>query len=363
MAKKCWLAVIFALCAFTMVGCNRNHADGGNGARKKVLHVYIWCDYISPEVIHKFEKQYNCRVQQDIFDSNETMLAKLQAGGTGYDVLCPSHYLINKMVATNLVVKLDKSKLPNLSHLDETVTEKLDSFILDYAVPYFVSYTGIGYNKQEVKNFEPSWDIFSRTDLKNRMTLLDDHSEIIGAAAKHLGYTAAELDDPVNGDAKMDEVVKLALKWRKNIIKFDNEQYKNGLATGEFLVVMGYFSDLSQIVEENEELALAMPPEGCMMSCDMLVISPDAKEPELAYAFINFLHDPENAAQNITDVCAYCPNRDAIPLLDDEVLANDAIFLDESILSRSEFMPELSPEQEERHLDYWQKIRAGDASK
>ena len=353
MIKKSWLAVILALCAFTMVGCNR----------KKVLHVYIWADYISPVIVHRFEEEFNCRVQQDIFDSNEMMFAKLQAGGAGYDILCPSHYFIHKMVGSNMLLKLDKSKLPNLVHLDPHVTSKMDETVLDYSVPYFMSYTGLGYNKELVKDFEPSWNIFKRADLKDRMTLLDDFSEIIGAAAKQLGYTSEELDDPDDGDAKMDEVVKLALEWRKNIIKFDNEQYKNGLATGEFLVVMGYFSDLSQIVAENEDLALAMPREGCMMSCDMLAISAKSKEPELAYEFINFVHDPENAAVNIADVYAYCPNRDAIPKLEDDVRNDDSIFVDEEIINRSEFMPELSAEQEERHLDYWQKIKAGDASK
>ena len=353
MTKHRWLAVILALCAFTMVGCNR----------KKVLHVYIWADYISEELVQKFEKQYNCRVQQDIFDSNEMMFAKLQAGGTGYDILVPSHYFIHKMVGEKMLVKLDKSKLPNLVHLDDQVASKLDDTVLEYSVPYFMSYTGLGYNKKLVSDFAPSWNIFEREDLKNRMTLLDDYSEIIGAAAKQLGFTAEELDDPVGGDAKMDAVVDLALKWRKNIIKFDNEQYKNGLATGEYLVVMGYFSDLSQIVAENEDLALAMPREGCMMSCDMLAISANAKEPELAYEFINFVHDPANAAQNITDVYSYCPNKDAIAFLDEEVREDDSIFIDEAIIAQSEFMPELSPEQEERHLDYWQKIKAGDASK
>ena len=366
MMKKCWLAVIFALCAFIMVGCSRKEDDSNAPAtakKKKVLHVYIWADYISADVVHKFEKQYNCRVQQDIFDSNEMMFAKLQAGAAGYDVLCPSHYFIKKMIGSNMVLKLDKEKLPNLAHLDPQVTSKLDETVLDYSVPYFMSYTGLAYNKLLVENFEPTWNIFLRDDLKNRMTLLDDYSEVIGAAAKQLGYSAADLDDPEKGNERMDEVVKLALQWRKNIIKFDNEQYKNGLATGEFLVVMGYFSDLSQIVAENEDLGLAIPNEGCMMSCDMLAISSKAKEPELAYAFINFLHEPENAAQNITDVFAYCPNVDAVSLLDEEVREDDSIFVGEEVLANSEFQPELSAEQEERHLDYWQKIKAGDASK
>ena len=324
-------------------------------SRKNTLHVYIWCDYISEEVVEKFEKQYNCKVQQDIFDSNEMMFAKLQQGGSGYDIVCPSHYYIHKMAATKMIVPLDWSKLPNAKkNLDPEVLKKFNPEVLAHSVPYFMSYTGLGYNKTQVKDFEPSWSIFLREDMKNRMTLLDDYIEVIGAAARSCGFTIQEV---LEDSEKLQKAVDEARRWRENIIKFDNEQYKNGLATGEFIVVMGYFSDLSQIIAENEGLALAMPKEGSMMSCDMLAIPSTAKNVDLAYAFIDFVHQPENAAQNITDVYAYCPNIGALEFLDDEVKNDTSIFVEGEGVDKCILTPELSPEEEAKILEAWSKIK------
>lgn len=325
-------------------------------SKKPKLHVYIWADYISEEVIHRFEEKYNCKVQQDIFDSNEMMFAKMQAGGTGYDIVCPSHYYVKKMAQCDMIQWLDWEKMPNTQNLDPELLKKFDAEVLGYAVPYFMSYTGLGYNKKMVKDFRPTWDIFLRADLKNRMTLLDDYSEVLGAAARKLGCSFEEImDDP----AKMDEAVKTALAWRENIIKFDNEQYKNGLATGEFQVVMGYYSDLSQIVAENEDLALALPEEGCMMSCDMLCIPTTAKNPELAMKFIDFVHDPENAAQNITDVYAYCPNLGALEYLDEDVKNDPSIFVEGPGVDNAMFIPEFTEEQSVILLKAWDRVRKG----
>ncbi len=340
-----------ALCALTLVSCSP----------KKTLHVYTWCDYISPELIVAFEKQYDCKVQIDAFDSNEMMYAKLQAGGSGYDVIIPTHYFINKMASSGMIVKLDKSKLPNLAHVDPVIMQKLGAKVTDYAVPYLMGYTGIGYNRKKVQNFEPSWNIFQRADLKDRMTLLDDYNEVIGAGMLTVGKRIADINDPVKGAAVKEEVLKQVLSWRKNIIKFENEQYKNGLSAGEFLVVMGYSSDLGQIVADDpENLAFCLPKEGCLLSCDTLVISSKAPEPDLAYAFVNFLHEPANAAKNIQDIIAYCPNPAAKALLPESVTKNSCIFVDQKIIERCEFIPELSTADEELHLALWNKIKAGE---
>ncbi len=347
--RKSFLALL-ALLALVLAGCSR----------KQVLHVYTWADYFSPEVIARFEKENDCIVKQDIFDSNEMMFAKLQAGGTGYDIIVPTHYFIGKMASEGMIVKLDKSRLPNLKHLDPEIVALMNPMVLEYSVPYFMSYTGLGYNKERLPDFDPSWSVFMREDLAGRMTLLDDYTEVLGALGRYLGYTAAEMDDPVDGDARMEEVVKLGLEWRKNVIKFENEQYKNGLSAGEFLVVMGYFSDLAQVVDEDPDtLAFVMPKEGCHMSCDTLVIPTSAPNPDLAYKLINFLHEPENAAQNIKDIHTYCPNVDGVKLLPQELIDSGNFIIPKEVLAKSEFMPELSPEQEARHLKYWNRIKAG----
>ncbi len=342
--------LVLVLASVALTGCGR----------KQVLHIYTWADYFSPELVERFEKENDCVIKMDIFDSNEMMFAKLQAGGTGYDIIVPTHYFIGKMVNEGMIRKLDKSLLPNLKYLDPEVVAMMNPQLLDYCVPYFMSYTGLGYNKKRLPDFQPSWSIFENPQLAGRMTLLDDYTEVMGALGRYLGYTAAELDDPVEGDARMEEVVKLGLQWRKNVIKFENEQYKNGLSAGEFLVVMGYFSDLAQAVDEQPDtLGFVMPKEGCHMSCDTLVVPNSAPNPELAYKLINFLHDPENAAQNILDIHTYCPNYRAVELMDPEVVASGNFIIPKEVLANSEFMPELSPEQEARHLKYWNRIKGG----
>jgi len=326
--------------------------------RRRTLHVYTWCDYISPELVHEFERRHRCTIRQDIFDSNEMMFAKLQSGGDGYDIVCPSHYYVGKMAASGMLAPLDKMLLPNLVHLDEGVLAKFAPGVLDYAVPYFMSYTGIGYNRRILGELEPTWDVFLREDLRGRMTLLDDYSEVLGAAARKLGFG---YDDILGDPEKAARAVEVALRWRANIVKFDNEQYKNGLATGEFLVVMGYFSDLSQIIADNDDLAVMMPEEGGMMSCDMLAVCKNAREPELAHEFINFLHDPANAARNMADVYAYCPNRDAVPLLDEDVLEDETIFVRGRGLENSLFMPEFTEDEAGVLGALWSQVKSGTA--
>ncbi|MCQ2403780.1 MAG: spermidine/putrescine ABC transporter substrate-binding protein [Lentisphaeria bacterium] len=351
MKNSCWLALILAFCALTMVGCKR----------KQVLHVYAWADYFAPEVVEEFEKKFDCVVKQDIFDSNEMMFAKLQAGGAGYDIIVPTHYFIGKMVNEKMLTSLDKAKLPNLQYLDTSVIQGLNPLVLEYAVPYFLGYTGLGYSKEALPDFEGTWDVFLNEKLRGRMTLLDDYSEIFGALSCKLGYSVDDLCDPEKGDERMEELVALALKWRPNIIKFENEQYKNGLSAGEFLAVMGYSSDLGQIVDESPEtLGFVMPKEGCLMSCDTLVIPAAAPNVDLAYEFINFLYEPEMCAKNITEVHAYTPNTAAKALLDEDTLNNSSIFIAPAVLAKSAFVPELSPEQEARFLKYWNRIKAGE---
>ncbi|MBO7741338.1 MAG: spermidine/putrescine ABC transporter substrate-binding protein, partial [Victivallales bacterium] len=242
MKKKCWLALMLALCAVFMVGCKP----------KNELHIYSWADYISPELISKFERLHDCSVYVDTFDSNEMMYSKLQAGGSGYDIIIPSHYFVKKMAKSGLIAKLDKSQLPKLANVDPGMLQGLGTEVTDYAVPYFMGATGLGYSTA-IKDFKPTWNVFLREDLKGYMTLLDDYNEVLGAAMVTLGLSVEDVLEGDKKDENLEKVVQQAISWLDNVIKFENEQYKNGLAAGEFKVVMGYSSDLGQLVMENPD--------------------------------------------------------------------------------------------------------------
>lgn len=304
-----------------------------DGIKKKpTLKIYNWADYIAPELIEKFEKDNNCKIIYDTFDSNEALLAKLQAGAEGYDLIFPSHYVIDTLVMNKKLQVIDRNRLTMYEYLDEDVLAQLPPGCLMFSMPYMMSYTGIGYNKDVIKDFKPSWSMFDREDFHRRATLLDDKKEVIGAALMYLGLDANSINE-----ADLAKAKEVILKWKKNIVKLENEQYKNGLATKEFILSMGYSGDVIQVVKENSHLNFAIPEEGTMINCDMMAIPNTAKNIDLAYKFINFIHEPKNAAINMEYVYFPCPNKEAYKLISDELKTNPAMFISDEIFKKSKF--------------------------
>jgi spermidine/putrescine transport system substrate-binding protein len=317
-----------------------------------VLHIYNWADYVNPELVARFEAEHRCRVVIDTFDANEAMYAKLKAGASGYDLIFPSSYMAEVMAKEGLLLPLRHEWLPNLRHLDPAYLVRLPDPDCRHSVPYMMSYTGLAWRQGRLPDFTPSWTVFDRPELKGRMTLLDDRREVIGAALKVLGYSANTLDD-----AELAEAGDLVIRWKKNIAKFENEQYKNGIASGEFTVVMGYSGDLMQVIDEEPDVAFAVPVEGTQISCDVMVVPAGARQAELAHAFVNFLHDPAVAAENTTFLYYLCPNLPSYDLLDEGVRANPAVFVPAAVVERSEFLHDLG-EGNAKYGRVWDAIKA-----
>lgn len=285
----------------------------GCGRSKTTLHVYNWSEYIDPELVTQFEKQNNCKVVIDIFNANEAMLAKIQAGSTGYDIIVPSSYMVKIMAQKGLLEPIDKSKIPTLKNIDPAYVATALDPEMTYGVPYMVTFTGIAYNKTAVGEIEPSWSVLEkRTDLKGRITLLDDMRETIGAALKYKGYSCN-----TTNEAELAEARDVVIAWKANIAKFENEQYKNGIANGEFQLVHGYHGDIGQVQVEDDNIGFFLPQEGFLISCDELVIPNDSKNKELAYKFISFLHEGAVAAQNMVYTTYWCPNTAALEHMED----------------------------------------------
>lgn len=340
--KKWW---VFALCLVPLFGW----AD-----EKKVLHLYNWADYMKPELIQAFEEQFNCRIMQDYFDSNEAMYAKLKAGATGYDVIFPSSYMVNVMKEQGMLMPLDHDKIPNLRFIDPAYLKFTMDPVMDYGVPYMVGSTGIGYDGSRVEDFEPSWKMFNNEAYAGRMTLLNDMREAIGAALKLLGYSINSTDE-----AELAQARDVVIGWKRNIAKFESEQYKNGLVSAEFLLVQGYSGDILQAMDENEDVVYAIPREGTSLASDDMVIPVDAREPDLAHAFINFLHEPQNAADNTGYVYYLCPNKASYDLLDEEIRNDPSIFLDPAVVEKCEVILDLG-EENAKYIKVWDEIRAAE---
>lgn len=343
MKKFVTVASIAAAMAATLCGC---------GKSKPTLHLYNWSDYIDPEIVEEFEEKYDCKVVTDTFDSNESMFAKLKAGAAGYDIVFPSSYIVGLMRAEGLIQEIDVSRIPNLANLDHSYDGTFADSSCLYSVPYMISNAGIAYNKTRCPDFEPSWRMFGNTKYSRACTLLNDMRETIGAALKTLGYSLNSTNA-----AEIAEAADLVVEWSKNIAKFDNELYKNGIASGHFIFVHGYNGDLGQVIDENDEIAYALPKEGVSVACDEMVILSGAKQVDLAYKFIDFVHDPEVAARNMEYTCFLCPNEKAYPFLPDEVTSNEAIFIPEEIRAKSETIRDLG-EANALYVQAWDRIKA-----
>ena len=324
------------------------------GGSRPVLRVFTWADYIKPELVKRFEREQNCRVVMDMFDSNETMYAKLKAGATGYDVLVPSSYMVSIMHSQGMLQSLDHSLLPNLVHIDPDYLERAFDGAMDHSVPYMLVVSGIAYLESRVPDVVPSWRMFGRADLKGRMTMLNDMRETVGAALKILGYSL----NTTNED-ELRQAEALLLEWKPNLAKFENEQYKIGLASGEFLLVHAYNGDIFQVAEENPDVRFLVPEEGTALSCDDLVIPVGAKQADLAHAFINFLHDPEVAAENTAFIHYFCPNKSSYAFLSPEIRDNPNIFLGPEVWKKAEMIADIGAANA-LYVRVWDRLKSAD---
>jgi spermidine/putrescine transport system substrate-binding protein len=325
---------------------------GRCGRGESVLHIYTWADYFKPALVARFEKESRCRVIIDTYDSNETMYAKLKAGAGGYDLLTPTSYMVSLMNSQGMVRKLDHSLLPNLAHVDPEYLKLAIDKTMDHSVPYMIVNTVIAYLGSRVRDFEPSWAMFDRSELKGRMTMLNDMRETIGAGLKFLGYSLN-----TTAETELAQAKEVVVRWKKNIAKYENEQYKTGVASGEFLLVQGYSGDILQVQQENPDVRFAVPREGTAISVDDLIIPAGGKEIGLAHAFINFLHTPEVAAENITFLKYLCPNKEAYALLGEDLKKNPGIFMDPAVRAKSEIIADLG-ESLALYIKTWDEIKA-----
>ena len=313
----------------TLPSCTKN----GSG---ETLTIFTWADYLNDEVKERFQNETHCKVVIDTFDSNEAMLAKLEAGATGYDLLVPSSYAVQALKRKGLLQPLDHSKIPNLKNIDAGYLTKALDPKMEVSVPYMMAPTCLAYLASKVTDPKHSWSILGRADLKGRITLLDDMREVIGAALKFLGHPLNSTDP-----TQLTNAADVAIGWKKNIAKFENEQYKTGIASGEFFLVQGYAGDLMDAASENEDMRIFIPEEGTAFSCDDLCIPKAAKNAALAHRFIDFVSGAEAAAENMESIGYRAPNTAAYPHLTEDFRGSEVLFPPDAVFAKCEPIDDL----------------------
>ena len=336
----------------------------GCGKNSRSLHIYTWSDYIAPEVITEFEKAYDCKVVVDTFDSNETMYAKLKAGGAGYDIITPSSYLVSLMAKENLITKLDHSKLPNVKqNFDPSFADQILDPAFTYNVPYAVTYTGIMYAKDKIPNGVDiqTWKVLENPAFKGKVTLMDDIREVIGAGLMSLGYSLNS-----KNPAEIEAAVKEVLKWKPNIRKFDAESYKTEVPSGATWIGHAYSTDTTQVIVGDEEegnaprkdIGFALPKEGFTIAFDEMVLSASSPNPDLAYAFINYVYDGKVAKDNMEYIMGPMPVKPGIESLDDDY--RKLIVLPPETIKRGQILRPIDddPAAMELYNKAWDRIKA-----
>jgi putrescine transport system substrate-binding protein len=340
-------------------------------APQQTLNVYSWTDYIAPDTIPKFEAATGIKVRYDVYDSVDTLEAKLMAGGSGYDVTVPSampHFA--RMIKAGRFRKLDKALIPNLQGLDPAVMAMLRAADPEnaYGAPYLMSATGIGFNRKKLAAAAPGVELDSLGLLFDPkalaklkacgVTLLDDPVETLPAALAYAGKDPRSLD-PADL-ARAGEVARAARPSWKYL---HSSSYINDLASGDICVAQGYIGDLVQArarakeAGQGVEIEIVLPKEGSSFNIDCMAIPADAPNPENAYKFINFILDPKIIGA-ITDTVGYANAVPASkPFVKPSITGDPAIY---PPAGAKTYLPPLPTADYDRSRNrLWTEIRAG----
>ena len=317
------------------------------GQRERFVNVYNWSDYLGPTVLDDFTRETGIRVRYDTFDSNDTLETKLLAGKSGYDVVVPTAYFLERQIKAGVFQKLDKSKLPNIVNAWPGIAAHLAAYDPgnQYAVNYMWGTVGIGYNVMKARERRgaaaiDSWDaVFTPGELARfrdcGVHMLDSSDDILPAALHYLGRNPNSTNP---GD--LEKAAELVAKVRPSVRKFHSSEYLNALATGEICFVVGWSGDIKQAQKRAEEakngiqITYAIPTEGTQMFFDNLAIPKDAPDPVEGHAFIDYLMRPQVAAAN-TNFLSYANGNLASQALVDPAILNDrTIYPDEATMKR-----------------------------
>ena len=313
---------IIVVCALLFVAIDQMQSAGGAGS-KDSLTVYNWGEYIDPELIDRFEEETGIKVTYETFDSNEAMITKVQQGGSAYDIAVPSEYAIEMMKEEDLLIPLDHSLLPNLKYIDPYFLDLPFDPSNEYSIPYFWGTLGIVFNPNliddhlDFSTWEHLWD----PSLKGKVFLFDGSREVIGMGLNATGQSLNAKDEELLSQAA-DHLLDLT----PNIKAIIGDEITPLMVNNEAAVALTFSGQAADMLWENEELDFAVPEEGSNLWFDNMVIPKTSKNVEGAHKFINFMLDPEVAAQNADYVGYSTPNIDALTLLDEEVVTDERFY-------------------------------------
>ena len=342
-------------------------------AQQRVVNFNNWSNYMAPGVLEDFTRETGIRVVYDTFDANETLETRLLAGKSGYDVVVPTAYFLQRQIAAKIFQKLDRSKLPNLANAWDAVTSRLNVYDPgnQFAANYMWGTTGIGYNVKAAQRILgadakiDSWDIVFKPENLAKFKecgvhMLDSADDILPAALNALGLEPNSTKQP-----DLDKAAELVGKVRSSVRKFHSSEYLSALATGEICLVVGWSGDIIQAraraAESNNgvEIGYAVPKEGAQMFFDNLAIPADAPDVAEAHELINYLYRPDVAAKN-SDYLGYANgNLASQKLIDPKILNDKTIYPDDAMLAKLFIITARDPATQRVINRLWTRVKTG----
>lgn len=324
----------------------------------KELTVYNWSDYMSQDVLDKFEEEFGVKVTVDNFDSNEALFAKFQAGGNpGYDVIVPSDYMVEKMILAGMLQKIDMNNVPNIRFIDAAHYKQYFDPTGEYSVAYLWGTTGLAYDSERLGRDITSWkEVFEMADdLKGKIGMIDDQRETLGAALRYKGYSANSTDP-----AQIEEAKQVLLAQKPNVMGYySSTDGRANLISGDVVVAMVFTGDAIVAGLEKPGIKFVIPDGVTTVWQDNLAIPTGTENKYTAEVFINFMLRPEIAAMNANELAFPTPNAEALKqgLIDEELLNNPFIYPDlKAMGSKLEFLTRGDAKAQELYDRAWTEV-------
>lgn len=328
---------------------------GCSSKDEKRVYVYNWGEYIDPEVLDLFEEETGIKVIYDEFEQNEEMYPKIKAGAVNYDVVCPSDYMIQKMIENDLLYEINYDNIPNIKYIDPTYLKSAEEFDPGnkYSVPYCWGTLGILYNKTMVDESVDSWGILFDEKYSGNILMIDSVRDAFAIALKYLGY-----DLNSTSETELEEAKALLQKQYPLVQAYVVDQVRDKMIGGEAALGVIYSGEAIYTARENPDLEYVVPKEGSNVWIDAWVIPKSSKNKEYAETFINFMCKPEIALKNYEYITYSTPNKGAWELIEDEELKNSSVaFPPQEILDRCTAYKYLGEEIESLYIQKWNEAK------
>lgn len=354
------VAAVAALSAVTMSGCGKS-AEKAGGAGE--VYVYNWGEYIDEDVIAQFKEETGIDVIYDMFETNEEMYPVIEAGGVKYDAVCPSDYMIQKMIENNMLAEINFDNVPNIKEIDSKYMDMSRSFDPDnkYSVPYCWGTVGILYNTSMVtpEDAPTKWSDLWDAKFKDNILMQDSVRDAFMVALKSLGYSMN-----TTNEAEIAEARDLLIKQKPLVQAYVIDQVRDKMIGGEAAMGVIYSGEMLYIQQEVADLGLdysleyVIPEEGTNLWLDSWVIPANAPNKENAEKWINFLCRPDIAKKNFEYITYPTPNKGAFDLLDSDLQNNKAVFPDTDSLKNCEVFQYLGTDVDSIYNEYWKEVKS-----